>query len=301
MRWRVYFALVRQAGKGWVADGAPSMGAALSFYSAFSIAPLLIIVIAVAGAIYGVDVAQGEVRRQLRDTMGPTAAAAIEMLLTGANARGHGLVATIVGIVTLLIGATTVLVELQAGLDKVWKAPSRRGRSISMILRSRATSLGLILGIGFLLLVSLVVTGALALFSKNWGSFYPGVATALYLLNFVVQIAVITALVAMLFKWLPNVPIAWRDVWIGALTTALLFIVGQTAIGLYLTHSAIGSAYGAAGAMVVLLTWLYYSSQIVLFGAEFTYAYAMRCDRVRADCLAQDDQSLVASIANEKS
>ena len=156
------------------------------------------------------------------------------------------------------------------------------------LLRSHATSLGLILGIGFLLLVSLVLTGALAVFGKNWGSIYPGVATALYVLNFLLSLAVVTALIAMLYKWLPNVAIAWRDVWIGALTTAVLFIAGQTAIGFYLTRSAMGSAYGAAGAMVVLLTWLYYSAQIFLFGAEFTQAYANRCAAIGMDCLSKD-------------
>ena len=288
MRWRVYFDLIKEAGKAWVAHGAASMGAALAFYSAFSIAPLLIIVMAVVGAVYGADVAQGEVERQLKDTMGPTAAAAIQTLLTGANGKSTGFVASIVGIVTLLVGATSVLVELQKGLDTIWDAPARKGRGIMRILRSRATSLGLILGIGFLLLVSLVVTGMLAVFSKNWGSTYPGVATALYLGNFLVSLSVITALIAMLFKWLPNVPIAWREVWIGALTTALLFIAGQTAIGFYLTRSALGSAYGAAGAMVVLLTWLYYSAQIFLFGAEFTQVYARRCETLGADCLKRD-------------
>ena len=286
MRWRVYFALVKQAGKAWVADGAPSMGAALSFYSAFSIAPLLIIVIAVAGAIYGVDAAQGAVETQLRDTMGPTAAAAIQVLISGAHAKSTGFVASMVGVVTLLIGATTVLVELQTGLDRIWRAPPRTGRGIVNILRSRATSLGLILGIGFLLLVSLVVSSTLALFSKNWGSIYPGVATALWLLNFLISVSVITALIAMLFKWLPNVPIAWREVWIGALTTAFLFIAGQMAIGFYLTHSAVGSAYGAAGAMVVLLTWLYYSAQIFLFGAELTQVHAARSALQGRDGLA---------------
>lgn len=288
MRWRVYFELMKEAGKAWVAHRASSMGAALAFYSAFSIAPLLIIVIAVAGAVYGIDVARGAVEAQLKDTMGPTAAAAIQTLLMGAHGQSTGLLASIIGIVTLLIGATTVLVELQSGLDQIWDAPARTGRGILVVLRTRATSLGLILGIGFLLLASLVVTGALALFGKNWGSTYPGVATALYLLNFLVQLSVITALIAMLFKWLPNVPIAWRDVWIGALTTALLFIAGQTAIGFYLTRSAIGSTYGAAGAMVVLLTWLYYSAQIFLFGAAFTQVYANRCAAIGADCLTAD-------------
>ncbi|MEP7084655.1 MAG: YihY/virulence factor BrkB family protein, partial [Betaproteobacteria bacterium] len=205
----------------------------------------------------------------------------------GAQAKSSGLIAGVIGLITLLIGATTVLVELQTDLDKIWKAPPRPGNNIVTLVRSHATSLGLILGIGFLLLVSLVLTGTLTVFSKNWGSIYPGVATALYALNFMMSLTVITALIAMLYKWLPNVPIAWRDVWIGALTTALLFNAGQTAIGFYLTRSAMGSAYGAASAMVVLLTWLYYSAQIFLFGAEFTQAYANRSAALGMDCLSK--------------
>jgi membrane protein len=288
MRWRVYSALVRQAGRAWIDDGAPSMGAALAFYSAFSIAPLLIIVIGVAGAVYGVDVARGVVQARLAGLMGPTAAAAIQSLLMGAQGQSTGVIASVIGAVTLLVGATTVLVELQSDLDRIWSAPPRRGLGVVTLLRSHITSLGLILGIGFLLLVSLVLTGSLAVFGKNWGSTYPGVATALYVLNFLISLAVVTVLIAMLYKWLPNVAIAWRDVWIGALTTAILFIAGQTAIGFYLTRSAMGSAYGAAGAMVVLLTWLYYSAQIFLFGAEFTQAYANRCAAIGMDCLSRN-------------
>ena len=264
------------------------MGAALAFYSAFSIAPLLIIVTAVAGAVYGVDVARGAVETQLNQAMGPTAAAAIKALLSGAQGKATGVIASVIGVVTLLIGATTVLVELQSDLDKIWKAPPRGGSGVLQLLRSHITSLGLILGIGFLLLVSLVLTGALAVFGKHWGSIYPGISTALYALNFLLSLAVVAALIAMLYKWLPNAAIAWRDVWIGALTTAVLLIAGQTAIGFYLTRSAMGSAYGAAGAMVVLLTWLYYSAQVFLFGAEFTHAYANRSAARGMDCLSRD-------------
>lgn len=293
MRWRDYFALIRQAGQAWIDDGAPSMGAALAFYSAFSIAPLLIIVIGVAGAVYGVDVARGAVEAQLTELMGPTAAAAIQALLMGASGKSTGVIASVIGVVTLLIGATTVLVELQSDLDRIWNAPPRKGNGVVMLLRSHATSLGLILAIGFLLLVSLVLTGTLAVFGKNWGSIYPGIAAALYVLNFLLSLAVVTALIAMLYKWLPNASIAWRDVGIGAFTTAILFIAGQNAIGFYLTRSAMGSAYGAAGAMVVLLTWLYYSAQIFLFGAEFTQAYANRCAAIGMDCLGEDGKSAV--------
>ena len=304
MRWRVYFALIKQAGRAWIEDGASSMGAALAFYSAFSIAPLLIIVIGVAGAVYGVDTARGAVEAQLTESMGPMAAAAARTLLMGAHGKSTGVIASVVGLLALLIGATTVLVELQADLDRIWGAPPRREHGAVTFLRSRATSLGLILGIGFLLLVSLVLTGTLALFGKHWGTVYPGVAMALYGLNFLLSLAMVTALIAMLYKWLPNVAITWRDVWVGALSTAVLFIAGQTAIGFYLTHSAVGSAYGAAGAMVVLLTWLYYFAQVFLFGAEFTQAYANRSAAIGRDCLSKDgasaperDESLRKSLA----
>jgi membrane protein len=264
------------------------MGAALAFYSAFSIAPLLIIVTGLAGAVYGMDVARVAVHAQLTELMGSTAADAIQSMLMGGHTKSTGVIASVVGIVTLLIGATSVLVELQTDLDRIWRAPPRTGNGVVTLLESYATSLGLILGIGFLLLVSLVLTGALSMFGKSWGSVYSGVGPALYGLNFLVSLTVITVLIAMLYKWLPNVPIAWREVWTGALITALLFIAGQTAIGFYLTRSAMGSAYGAAGAMVVLLTWLYYSAQIFLFGAEFTHAYANRCAAVGQDCPGTD-------------
>jgi len=260
------------------------MGAALAFYSAFSIAPLLIIVIAVAGAVFGVDAARGAVVGQLSGLVGPTAAGAIRSLLMGAQGQSSGVLASVIGVLTLLIGATTVLVELESDLDRIWRAPGRAGSGVLKLLRSHAISLGLILGIGFLLLVSLVLTGALVIFGKYWGSVFPGVATLLYVLNFIFSLAVITVLIAMLYKWLPNVPIAWRDVWVSALTTAILFNAGQLAIGLYLGRSAMGSAYGAAGAMVVLLLWLYYSAQIFLFGAEFTRAYANRRAEPGMDC-----------------
>jgi membrane protein len=264
------------------------MGAALAFYSAFSLAPLLIIVIGVAGAVFGVDAARGAIVAQLTGLVGPTAAGAIHSLLMGAQSKSSGVFASVIGVLTLLVGATTVLVELQADLDRIWRAPRRAGNSVSKLLRSHTISLGLILGIGFLLLVSLVMTGALVIFGKYWGSVFPGVAPLLYVLNFVFSLAVITALIAMLYKWLPNVPIAWRNVWVGALTTAMLFNAGQLAIGLYLGRSAMGSAYGAAGAMVALLSWLYYSAQIFLFGAEFTRAYANRSAELGMERLSKD-------------
>ncbi len=276
MQWRRYVDLLKLSGVAWVADNAPSMGAALAFYSAFSLAPLLMIVIAIASAAYGEDAARGAIVGQLGGLVGVSAAEAVQALLKGAQATATGVVATIVGAIAVLVGATTVMVELQDDLDRIWKAGPREGSGLLMMLRARVQSLGMILAIGFLLLVSLVVTGAVAAVGKYWGAVFPGVSFFLYVANFFVSLALVTVLIAMLYKWLPNVVIAWRDVWIGALTTAVLFTLGQIAIGVYLGQSAIASAYGAAGALVVLLLWLYYSAQVFLLGAEFTHVYANR-------------------------
>ena len=274
MHWRLYIDLLKQSASAWVADNAPSMGAALAFYSAFSLAPLLIIVIAIASAAYGQDAAHGAIVAQLTAVVGASAAQAIQALLKGAQETTTGVVATKVGAITVLVGATTVLVELQDDLDRIWKAPPRKGSGLLTILRARVLSLGMILAIGFLLLVSLVLAGVVAAAGKYWATMFPGAAVFLQVANFFLSLAVNTVLIAMLYKWLPNVLIAWRDVWIGALTTAVLFAIGQIAIGVYLGRSAIASAYGAAGALVVLLLWLYYSAQIFFLGAEFTHLYA---------------------------
>jgi len=267
--------LVKQSGVAWVDDRAPSMGAALAFYSAFSLAPLLIIVIAVAGAVFGVDAARGAIVGQIAGLVGAPAAEAIQALLKAAQETTTSAFATAISLVTMLVGATTVLVELQDDLDHIWKAPRRAGSSLSSVIRALVLSLGMILGIGFLLLISLVVSGAILAFEAYSASRFPGAAVpVLYLWNGVLSVGVVTALFAMLYKWLPNVPIAWNDVWIGAFITAVLFGVGRMAIGVYLGRSATASAYGAAGTLVVLLSWLYYSAQVFLLGAEFTCVYA---------------------------
>lgn len=299
MRWRIYLSLVREAGRHWVADRAPGMGAALAFYSAFSIAPLLIIVSGVAGAVLGEKAAHGAIVEQLTGIVGEHAAEAIQALLVGAQSRASGVIASTVGVVTLLIGATTVLVELQAALDQIWDAPPRPGHGLRTLLQSRATSLVLILGIGFVFLVSFGLTGAMAVFGKHWGAIFPGIASALLVLNILFSMGVVTVMIAMLYKWLPNVPVKWRDVWVGAATTAVLFTLGQTAIGFYVAQSAMASMHGAAGAMLVLLTWLYYSAQIFLFGAEFTRAYANRNALIGADCLAAGAVPAEAASADE--
>jgi membrane protein len=290
---RTYFYLFRKAASSWLDDRAASMGAALAFYSAFSLAPLLIIVISVAGAAFG----DAEVRRvvvdQFRTLIGPTGAEAVEGLLEAALNMQSGVIATIIGVFVLLIGATTVLVELQDDLDRIWQAPPRHESGVMAMIRVRILSFGLILGIGFLLLVSLVVGSALAGIRQFWRAAVP-VGWWLAILDFTLSIGVFTVLFAMLFKWLPNVKIKWKDVWTGALTTAILFNVGRFAIGLYLGQAATVSAYAAAASFSVLLLWLYYSAQIFLLGAEFTWAHA----KYRESLHAANQQGSAAGVAN---
>jgi membrane protein len=248
----LYASLLKQAALAWIKDGAASMGAALAFYSAFSLAPLLLIVIAIAGFVYGADTARKAVVKQFAELIGPVGA---------------------IGVILLLIGATTVLVELEEDLDRIWEAPPRKGSGLVSLVRARLLSFGMILGIGFLLIVSLVAGSAIAAVSARWDSSALG-ATGLFITDFGLSVVIFTLLFGMLYKWLPNVRIAWPEVWIGALTTAVLFNLGRLAIGVYLGRSATASAYAAAGSVLVLLLWLYYSAQIFLFGAEFTWAYA---------------------------
>jgi membrane protein len=268
-----YVSLFKQAAMAWVEDRASSMGAALAFYSAFSVAPLLVIVIAVAGMVYGVDAARGAVVDQFSSLLGPVGADALQKLLVAAAVEGTGLTASVIGFVLLLVGATTVLVEVEDDLDVIWDAPPRKGNGLVALIRSRAVSFSLILGIGFLLVVSLFAGSALAALAKRWNVSLTN-ATVAFVAEFVISVGVFTTLFAILYKWLPHVRIAWRDVWAGAFITAILFNMGRLAIGFYLGNGAVASTYAAAGSFVVLLLWLYYSAQIFLFGAEFTWVYA---------------------------
>ena len=269
----LYVSLFKQAALAWIKDGAASMGAALAFYSAFSLAPLLLIVMAIAGLVYGTDTARKAVVKQFAELIGPVGADAVGGLLKAASTAETGGIATAIGVVLLLVGATTVLVELQNDLDRIWEAPPRKENGLVTLLRVRLLSFGMILGIGFLLIVSLVAGSAIAALSARWDAPALG-TTGLFIADFALSVVIFTALFGMLYKWLPNVRIAWQDVWTGALTTAVLFNLGRLAIGAYLGRSATASAYAAAGSVLVLLLWLYYSAQIFLFGAEFTWVYA---------------------------
>jgi membrane protein len=269
--------LIKAAFKGWQDDYAPSMGAALSYYTLFSIAPLLIIVIAVAGMVFGQEAAQGEILAQLRGIMGDEGAIAIEGLLKSAREPSKGIFATVAGIGLLLLGATAVFAELQSALDRIWETPAPKKESgIWTLLRTRLLSFGLVLGLAFMLMVSLVVSAAVAALGKWWGAWFEGWEVLLQAINVVVSFGIFTALFAMIYKLMPRAKIAWSDVWTGAAVTALMFSVGKILIGLYLGKSSLASGFGAAGSFVVLLAWVYYSAQIFLLGAEYTWAYAKR-------------------------
>ena len=267
--------LIKTSFVSWRQDHASSMGGALAYYTLFSIAPVLIIVIAVAGFFLGAEAARGEIVTQLQGLLGDDGAAAVQGLLESASEPEEGLFATLSSILLLLVGATTVFAELQSDLDRIWRAEAAKSRSgLWSFLRARVLSFGMILVLAFLLLVSLVVSAALSALGKWWGGWFEGWAVLLEILNFVASFAITTGLFALIYKFLPRAEIAWHDVWIGAAVTALLFAVGKFLIGLYIGRSGIASGFGAAGSFVVLLVWVYYSTQIFLLGAEFTWVYA---------------------------
>ncbi len=267
--------LVKQALAAWRDDYAPSMGAALAYYTLFSVAPLLLIVLAVAGFFFGTDAVRGEVFDQLASLVGANVAHAIDGLLASAAKPGEGIIATIVGIATMVLGATTAFGELQNDLDRIWRAPAAEVRSGFVVLvRSRLLSFGMILCIAFLMMASLLFSAALAALGKWWAPLFAGWRAVAQGVDVVVNLLVLTLLFAMIYKIMPRVKIRWRDVWIGAAVTAVLFTVGKVLIGFYIGRSGVASAYGAAASLVVIMVWVYYSAQIFLLGAEFTWVYA---------------------------
>ena len=267
------WSLVKESVDAWLEDRAPSMGAALAYYTAFSLAPLLIIAIAVAGVVFGRDAAQAAVVSQLQGLLGAAGGSVVEELLKSTADFGSSVLAIVIGVTALVVTATTAFVELQDDLDRIWKAEPRTGNGIVNLIRSRLLSFGMVLFIGFLLAVSLVLSAAVAALGD---SLFSGAEVMLQALTFLVSFAVITVLFAMIYKVLPNVNISWEEVWIGAAITAILFEVGKVLIGLYIGKTSVASSFGAAGPFVVLMLWLYYSTQIFLLGAEFTVAYAYR-------------------------
>jgi membrane protein len=274
MNLKTLFQLSKAAFASWQSDYAPSMGAALSYYTVFSIAPLLVIVIAVAGLVFGHEAAHAGIMEQAGGLLGENGAKAIEGMLASAQKPKQGTLASLLGILAMIVGATTVFAELESSLNRIWKVETEKISGLWHFIRTRLLSIGMVLAIGFLLMVSLVVSTAIAVWGKYWAGWFEGMEVLLHIVNFLVSIAVITVLFALIYRFLPRIAISWGDVWIGALVTSLLFSFGKFLIGLYIGKSGVESSYGAAGALVVILVWVYYSSQIFLLGAEFTKVYA---------------------------
>jgi membrane protein len=271
------FTIARKTVTAWMAHNASSSGAAIAFYTLFAIAPIVVIAVGIASTILGPEVANAHILDQIRALIGDTGASAVQDLLAGLYHQRRSGVMEAVSIITLVIGATSVFAELQNALSVIWATPERTGvAGIWQFVRTRFLSLGMILGVGFLLLVSLIASAALALFGSWLGSFIAEWQTVLSALNQVVGFAMTTLLFALIYKYVPHEKIAWGDVWIGSLVTATLFTIGKLIIGAYLGRNTLTSAYGAAGSFVVLLLWVYYSSQIFLLGAEFTCVFAYR-------------------------
>jgi membrane protein len=266
--------LLSDSVQAFIADDALSRGASISFYTITSIGPVLFIVVAIAGIAFGEDAARGAIAVQLRDLMGRESADLVQTAVESAG-KSSGIFASVVGAITLFITASGVFGEMQSALNMIWKAQPK-GTTISRLVRARAASLGLVAALGFLLLVSLVISALLSGLGTHIDAVLPFGALILHILNFIIPLTLISVLFGAIYKVLPDAELTWRDVLVGAVVTALLFNLGKFLIGLYLAHSAMASSYGAAGALIIVLLWIYYSAQIFLLGAEFTKVYASR-------------------------
>jgi len=274
--------LSKQAITAWLDDAAPSMGAALSYYTIFSLAPLLLIVMSVAGFVFGAEAARGELFGQLRGLMGADAAQSVQTLLASLDKPVQGVGASVVGVALLVIGATSVFGELQNSLDRIWRAPLRKKNSgLWNLLRERLLSIGMILGLAFLLMVSLLAGAFVSALGKWWAPIFGGWEIVAQIANAAVGFILSTLVFAMIYKLMPRAQVRWRDVWIGAIVTSALFTMGKFLIGLYIGKSAVASGFGAAGSIAVILVWVYYSAQIFLIGAEFTWVYAQKFGSMR--------------------
>jgi membrane protein len=266
--------IFRRALAGWWNDEVPRLGASLAYYTLFSLAPILIIAIAIGGLVFGEEAVRGEVVGQIRGLLGQRGAEAIQAMLEGAARPSASIAATAAGVITFFVTATGAFLELQTALNDIWRVkPTLSGSFFRALVVQRLISFGLVVALGFLLLTSLLVSAALAAIHKYMGNAFPGVLVLWEALNVLVSLGVITLLFAMVYKVLPDVKLTWRDVWVGALVTAGLFTIGKLLIGLYLGTTTVASTYGAAGSVIVILVWVYYSAQVVLLGAEFTKEY----------------------------
>jgi membrane protein len=272
----VFLRTMRGAGRAWWDDDCTRLGASLSFYTLFAIAPVLLVATAIAGLVFGAEAVRGEIVGQLDHLVGREGALAVQSLLEGAAHRPAGILATVIGSITFLIASTGAFLELQVAFNTIWRVKPRAHGHLYAFVMDRVRSFGLVVAIGFLLLVSLLVTAALAALNAWLFNLSPANALLGNILNTLVSIVVTSGLFAMLLRFLPDVRLRWRDVTTGAVVTAVLFTAGQQLIGLYLGQSTIATMYGAAASMMILLLWVYYSCQILLFGAEFTRVWAAR-------------------------
>ncbi|HAR64079.1 MAG: ribonuclease BN [Candidatus Margulisiibacteriota bacterium] len=273
-----FWTVIKETFSGWSKDNSSMFAAALSFYTFFSLAPLLLIAVAIAGLVFGKEAVQGQVVQQISVLIGKQGSGVIQdMLIHTQKQPSASIFATIIGFATLLLGASAVFLQLQSALNIVWGIrPEESGGGIWGTIKKRVLSFGLVLSLGFLLLVSLLISAALSAFNSYLSGLFPGADVLLFILNFVISLGIITIFFALIFKYLPDVvDIEWRDVWVGAFITSLLFTIGKFLIGFYLGSSGVSSTYGAAASIVVILLWIYYASQIILLGAEFTKFYAI--------------------------
>lgn len=271
--------LLKDAALGWSEHRAQRLGASLAFYTTFALAPLTMIAVAIAGYFFGEEAARGGIVHQIEHLVGQSGARAIELVIQNANQPHHGRWATAISLGLLLFGATNVFAELKDSLDTIWGVKRKTGLAFWFMVKTQALSFVVVLGSGFLLLVSLLLTAMLTAFTNWLNQWLPVTLFAASFLDIVVSFTVITLLFALIFKLLPDVTVHWKDVWIGAITTSILFMIGKSLIGIYIGSASVGSIYGAAGSLVIMLIWTYYSSQILFFGAELTRAYANRYDR----------------------
>lgn len=280
LKFRSFLALVvnlfKQAAIAWFADNAPRLGAALAFYTLFSIAPILIVSVSIAGLVFGRDAARLAIVREFQGLMGMQGAGAIQTIIESIHQPSLGVLGTTLGLFAILIGASGAFNELQDALDIIWKVDTTTKSFWIVTLWQRFLSLGLVMATGFLLLTSLVVTAGFTALASYTNSLFPTFVILLVSLNFVFSFGMTTVLFALIFKFIPDTQIQWRDVWMGAAVTSIFFTVGKVLIGLYLGHSALTSSFGAASSLVVFLIWIYFSAQILLFGAELTHVYALK-------------------------
>jgi membrane protein len=268
--------LIKDTANDWLDDEAPRLAASLAFYTLLSLAPLIVITVAIAGLALGPEAAKGQIAGELGAIVGSDAAKGVETVVANAKAPASGTLATVLGVLALCVGATGVFGELQYSLNRIWEVKAKPGRGIWGEVKDRFFSFTMVLGVAFLLLVSLVLSAALSAIGRSFANALPGGELVWQVVNFVFSFALITGLFALIYKVVPDAEIRWPDVWPGALVTALLFTLGKSLLGIYLGKASVGSAYGAAGSLVVLVVWVYYSAQILFLGAEFTQVYARR-------------------------